>query len=181
MLQKDNVRLRPVKRSDVRRLLKWVNDPEVTQFITQNFPVLEANEEKWIEGLANNQKSNAVFIIETKKSKSWQAIGICGLHGVDPINHNAEAGTFIGEKTSWSKGIGTKAIGLLITYGFNTLNLHRINSMAVAFNQRSIGLQLKLGFKKEGQRKEAIFKNGTWHDLVMFGLLRKDWLKNNRK
>jgi RimJ/RimL family protein N-acetyltransferase len=36
-------------------------------------------------------------------------------------------------------------------------------------------MHLKVGFKEEGRRREAVYKNGAYHDEVMFGLLRQEW------
>jgi len=36
---------------------------------------------------------------------------------------------------------------------------------------------LKVGFKEEGCQREVVFKNGAYHDEVMFGLLRDEWQK----
>jgi len=40
----------------------------------------------------------------------------------------------------------------------------------MSFNERSIKMHLKLGFKEEGRRAKAVFKNGAYCDEVMFGL-----------
>ncbi|MEK7160688.1 MAG: GNAT family protein, partial [Patescibacteria group bacterium] len=74
-------------------------------------------------------------------------------------------------------GYGTEAAKLMLDFGFNQLNLHRIDSSALDFNKRSINMHLKLGFKKEGCRRQKIFKNGLYHDEVLFGLLREEWKK----
>ena len=68
---------------------------------------------------------------------------------------------------------------MIIKYGFEQLNLHRISSGAFSFNERSIKMHLKLGFKEEGRHREVVFKNGAYHDEVMFGLLRDEWQKRS--
>jgi RimJ/RimL family protein N-acetyltransferase len=55
------------------------------------------------------------------------------------------------------------------------LNLHRISSAAVAFNERSIKLHKKLGFREEGRLRQAMFKNGQYHDRLEFGILKVEW------
>jgi RimJ/RimL family protein N-acetyltransferase len=64
---------------------------------------------------------------------------------------------------------------LLIEYGFNTLNLHRIELTTFGFNVRALKSYLKIGFQEEGRRREAIFANGEYHDSIMLGLLRSEW------
>jgi len=68
-----------------------------------------------------------------------------------------------------------QATRLILDYGFYQLNLHRIWSGALAFNERSIQLHKVVGFQEEGRQREAVFRNGEFHDIVMFGLLRDEW------
>ena len=176
MLRGKSVLLRPVKRSDISYFLKWFNDPEVIQYITLYLPMTEMGEEKYIEELGTTRaKSDAPFVIEVIEGASTKPIGNCGLHEINSKDHNATFGIVIGEKDYWSKGYGVEATRLVINYGFQQLNLHRISSTAIAFNERSIRLHKKVGFREEGRLRQAIFKNGQYHDLVQFGILREEW------
>jgi RimJ/RimL family protein N-acetyltransferase len=176
MLTGQKVVLRPVKRSDIQYFLKWFNDPEVTQYLAMYLPMTEMAEEKWVENLANETNGTGVhFVIEAIGNESAKAIGSIGLHGISPKDHFATFGIAIGEKDYWSKGYGTEAARLIIKYGFEQLNLHRVSSSAFSFNERSLRLHRKVGFQEEGRQREAVFKNGQYHDLVMFGLLREEW------
>jgi len=176
MLKGERVLLRPVKRSDISYFLKWFNDPEILQYVGLYLPMTEMSEEKFIEELgATRARSDVILVIEVVEGDSTKPIGSCGLHGISPKDHNAVFGIAIGEKDYWSKGYGTEAARLLIDYGFQQLNLHRISSGALAFNERSINLHKKLGFREEGRARESDFKNGKYHDHVQFGILREEW------
>ena len=177
MLRGEKVLLRPLKRSDITNFLKWFNDPEVIQYLVMYLPLTEMAEEKWIDGAASRIQAgtNVYFVIEVIEGDTIKAIGNTGLHGIDPKDHSATFGIVIGEKDYWSSGYGTEATQLVLDYGFQQLNLHRISSSAFAFNERSIRLHKKVGFKEEGRQREAIFKSGSFHDHVMFGILRDEW------
>jgi RimJ/RimL family protein N-acetyltransferase len=176
MLKGKSVLLRPVKRSDISYFLKWFNDPEVIQYLEWYLPMTEMGEEKYIEELGTTRmKSDALFVIEVIEGASTKPIGNCGLDRINSKDHNAGFGIVIGEKDYWSKGYGLEAARLLINYGFQQLNLHRISSGAFAFNDRSIKLHKKLGFREEGRLRQAFFKNGQYHDLMLFGVLREEW------
>jgi RimJ/RimL family protein N-acetyltransferase len=176
MLIGEKVVLRPVRRSDIEDCLKWFNDPEVTQYLSMYLPMTEMAEEKFIESLGSTEAGkNAMFCIEAVKNNGNKPIGTVGLDNINSKDHHAEFGIAIGEKDYWSNGYGTEAARLIIRYGFEQLNLHRINSFAISFNERSLRLHLRVGFKEEGRQREAVFKNGEYHDHVMFGLLRNEW------
>jgi RimJ/RimL family protein N-acetyltransferase len=139
-------------------------------------PMIEMSLEKFIEELATTRaKSEVLLVIEATEGDSTRPIGNCGLHGIDSKDRNATFGIVIGEKDYWNRGYGTEAAGLLINYGFQQLNLHRISSYAFDFNERSIKLHKNLGFREEGRLRQATFKNGQYHDHVQFGLLREEW------
>lgn len=177
MLKGEKVLLRPIRRSDIDYFLKWFNDPEVIQYVSMYLPMTEMAEEKYIEELGGARAStNATMVIEAIEADTTKPIGTSGLHGINNKDHNAGFGIAIGDKDYWSKGLGTAACRLLLNYGFEQLNLHRIGSSVISFNERSIRMHLSVGFKEEGRQREAMFKNGKYHDLVMFGILRQEWI-----
>jgi RimJ/RimL family protein N-acetyltransferase len=176
MLKGENVLLRPIKRSDISCFLKWFNDPEILQYLDMYLPMTEMSEEKFIEELGTTRaKSDIILVVEATEGDSTKPIGNCGLHSISPKDHDATFGIVIGEKDYWSEGYGEEAARLLINYGFQQLNLHRISSAAAAFNERSIKLHKQLGFIEEGRLRQAMFKNGQYHDRVEFGILREEW------
>lgn len=176
MLKGNGILLRPFRRSDISYFLKWFNDPEVIQYLNMYLPMTEMAEEKYIEELGTTRATtDAPFVIELIEGDSTKPIGTIGLHRINNKDHNAIFGIAIGEKDCWNKGYGTEATRLLIDYGFEQLNLHRITSAAFDFNERSIRLHKRAGFKEEGRQREGSFKNGKFHDYVLFGLLREEW------
>jgi len=172
MLRGKRIVLRPVNRKDLSFFIKWFNDPEILQYLTLYLPMTEMAEEKWIEGLVTRKEKDVVFMIETLRGKS---IGNCGLHNINHKDQDAVFGITIGEKGYWGKGYGTEAARLLINYGFNQLNLNRISSIVLSFNERSLKMHQKIGFQEEGRRRKARFKNGQFWDEVLFGILREEW------
>ena len=182
MLKGKNVTLRPVKRGDLPYFLEWFNDPEIMQYLNMYLPMTEMAEEKYIEELGTTRaRTDAAFVIEVVEGDSTKPIGTIGLHGIDSKDHCATFGIAIGNKDYWNKGYGTEAARLIINYGFEQLNLHRINSGAVAFNERSIRMHINIGFTEEGRWRKAMFKNGDYHDHVIFGILKDEWTKYKRR
>lgn len=176
MLKGKHVLLRPIRRSDISYFLKWFNDQGVVQYLEWYLPMTEMSEEKFIEELGTTKaRSDVILVIDVIEGDSTKPIGNCGLHQISAKDHNAIFGIVIGEKDYWSKGYGTEAARLLINYGFQQLNLHRISSYAFAFNERSIKLHRKVGFGEEGRLRQATFRNGQYHDHVQFGILREEW------
>jgi ribosomal-protein-alanine N-acetyltransferase len=74
----------------------------------------------------------------------------------------------------------TEAIKPVLKYGFETLNLHRIEAKVADWNIPSIKLLLRSGFTKEGTLTQDYFHEGAYHDSDCYVLLRHEWdgLKN---
>jgi len=180
MLKGINVILRPIERKDVRLLIEWFNDKEVTQNLTQYYlPFTQERGISWIETI-NVSKKDIFLIIELRRDSDKLAdepIGIAGIQGINWKDKNAIGFVIIGEKDHWGKGYGMELAELFLGYCFETLNLHRISTSVISFNKRSVNLHKRLGFTQEGCQKEAVFKDGNYHDLLLFGLLRSDWKK----
>ncbi len=176
MLKGVLVSLRPVRRSDAVYFLKWFNDPDITRYLELDFPMSEMYLEKYIEELVSGQTgTDVIFMIEANEGDSSRCIGSTMLDHVDRKNQNAEFAIVIGEKEYWGKGYGMESAKLLLQYGFEELNLHRITSSTFSFNKRALRLHTRLNFKEEGRQRESIFREGKFHDEVNFGILRGEY------
>jgi RimJ/RimL family protein N-acetyltransferase len=177
MLQGKKVVLRAIERRDIETLRQWLNDPEVNQYLLVYAPLSEIVEEKWYEKTAQSNTQLVMAIESSDLKNPRQLIGNCGLHDIRWKDRTATFGIFIGDKSFWSNGYGTEAASLLIQFGFEQLNFHRINSSVLGFNKRSLRMHQKLGFQIEGRQRQKIFKNGEYHDEIILGLLREEWGK----
>jgi len=179
-LKGKRVVLRPInKETDLPSIIRWINDPEVRRFIAAYLPSPREAEEQWVDGLTNNKDvSNIVLAIETVDGVF---IGIMGIHRINWRDRTATTGAFIGEKEYWGRGYGTDAKMALLDYAFNTLNLHKICSGAISFNQRSVRYSLKCGYKIEGRRRQQRFRDGKYYDEIILGVFRNEWLAAREK
>ncbi len=166
------VNLRPFAKTDLPTLVRWVNDPEVRDFVSIVFPQTEKAEEEWLNKLGSNH-DNITLAIETKDGV---LIGSMGLHKIHWVNRNGTTGALIGEKEYWGKGFGTDAKMILLDYAFNSLGLHKICSEVIAFNERSLRYSLHCGYRVEGRKIDHIFKYGRYWDLIQLGLFKNGWL-----
>jgi len=105
-------------------------------------------------------------------------IGNCGLHQIDYQNRNAEFGIMIGEKEHWGHGFAPEAAKLILRYGFDELNLHRISLEVYSHNKRAQKAYEKVGFIHEGTLREAYFRNGCYYDDLIMGILDTEWRQN---
>lgn len=166
--------LRPSnKETDQALLCKWINDPEVRQYLQVYKPITFHQEGEFLESHGKND-SRIFFIIETLEGK---AIGVMSLEQIDWKDRRATTGTLIGEKEYWNKGYGRDAKMALLKYAFGDLNLHKICSGAMCFNERSLRYSLACGYRVEGRLEKHVFRNGRYHDQILLAIFRKSWQK----
>ena len=175
MLKGKNVILAPIKREYIDKFVEWLNDPEITQFLTIYRPLTREMEENWFTSL-KDRENDFIFAILINQAK---LIGNCSIMNIIWKDRVGTCGIFIGDKNEQGKGYGTEAMKLLLGYGFNTLNLNRLDLKVNDFNSRAIKCYQKLGFVEEGRMREASFVNGKYHDQILMSILRKEW-KNTK-
>ena len=114
-----------------------------------------------------------VFGIALKKDD--RLIGNTAFHAVHTKDRNAGFGILIGDKTEWDRGYGTEATALMVEYGFRTLNLNRIWLHVYEYNARGQRAYEKVGFRVEGTLRKHCYREGTYWDVIVMGILREEW------
>lgn len=103
-----------------------------------------------------------------------QVIGNCWLGHIDPHNQSATLGIVIAPEAR-GQGYGAAALEDLLAYGFEDLELERIELWARADNRDAIRLYERAGFRREGVRRRALRWNQDRVDLVAMAMLDADW------
>jgi len=177
MIVGKKVRLRPIERDDLPRFVEWFADPEVRRHLLVYLSFSLAQEERWFESHLERleRQEEMVLAIETADGVH---IGNVGLHGINWKDRNAELGIVIGEKGYWSQGYGTDAIRTLLGLAFREMNLHRVFLRVDTDNARGIHCYEKAGFRREGTSREAVFKEGAYHDQYVMSILQPEFEAN---
>jgi len=148
---------------------KWLNDPEIVIYNSHGrFPMTV---EKLREYVIESYKSNVSLVFAVVDKDTDEHIGNISLQSINWIDRNAEIAFLLGEKSYWGKNVMYEAGTLLINHGFKMLNLHRIYCGTSSENKGMQILAGKLGMIKEGVRKDAMFKNDKYVDIIEYGIL----------
>ncbi|MDO8123113.1 MAG: GNAT family N-acetyltransferase [Candidatus Hermodarchaeota archaeon] len=178
MYKGKRVTLRAVEQDDIPEMLHHFNDWEVRRFLHMITPVSAEEEEKWIQEITRQRKAGTHFLFTIELLKLKRFLGVCGLNSVDWIHRSAELGIALSNKKYWGKGLGTEAIHLLVQFGFNVLNLHRIYLTVFEDNFRAQRVYEKIGFTKTGRQRETIRRLGRYFDLFSMDLLANEYKKS---
>lgn len=166
--------LRPLSMRDVKQdYVNWLNDADVCKYNSHHvFPYTLELAKKYVTDIQTS-KSDVVLAIITKDR--GKHIGNIALQKIDPVNRSAEYAIVLGDKDYWGKGVAKEASQLILKHGFESLNLHRIHCGTSVKNIPMQNLATALGFEKEGVRKDALYKDGEFVDVIEYGFLRDDF------
>jgi|GEM_PF-365037 len=173
----DRIVLREYRASDLDKMRQWVNDPEITNNLSDLFlyPHSVNETESFLTMIMEGKSNIKSFVIADNSSLDY--IGQIDLLNIDWKNRCASMAIVIGTKDKLSKGYGSEAISLLQKFAFEELNLNRIELDVYDYNVRAYKCYLKCGFKKEGRMRQKLFRNGQYRDVIKMAILKEDYLR----
>jgi ribosomal-protein-alanine N-acetyltransferase len=102
-------------------------------------------------------------------------IGTCGYYRWDKQHDRAEIGYDLWPDY-WGQGLMPEALQALVRFGFEQMELNRVEATTHTENLRSQRVLEKLGFQREGILREFYCRDGIYNNQVQFSLLRNEWL-----
>ncbi|CAG9001437.1 MAG: Spermidine N(1)-acetyltransferase [Candidatus Celerinatantimonas neptuna] len=174
-LQSTQVNLRPLQIEDAPSFFRWAEDPKVIEYSSSGFiwPRSHQDIRQWLTDLNQQRHSISLGICCNNTGK---LIGYSGIVNMSMLNRCGEFFILIGERNYWNKGIATEVVKLVTAYGFQSLNLHRIELSAYVLNPAAIRTYEKAGFQHEGILREAGFRHGKYIDKVIMSAIEHEWL-----
>ena len=174
ILKDDKVLLRAMEEDDARVLMELINDPEIENSVYGwSYPVSLESQKRWISNLKND--TTVRYAIDYNDSM----VGVAIISSIDMKNRIANMNIKL-QKLARGKGVATHAIALLIHYCFEELNLHCLTANVIERNSDSRKLWERFGFKKDGIMRERVYKNGKYHNIVAYSLLKDEFYERNR-
>jgi len=179
MLPGQKTSIRPVEEDDIDTLYQWYSDQEVNLWSSGAWPLntLQTKDQLAVKFLDGTPDTYHYAILDENNLM----IGTIGFKELNFPSRSATIYVVIGHKSYWGKGYGTDALITFARFLFTQWNFHRISLDTWDDNIRAIKAYEKVGFKIEGRQREARFVLGNYHDAVLMGLLRNEFLALHKK
>lgn len=174
VLETDRLMLRQVDTDDAESVLRYLSDQEVMKYYgLEPFDSINdaLDEISWYQSIF--EENTGIRWGITIKNQN-EVIGSCGFLNRIPKHYRSEIG-FELSKDYWGQGIASEALKAICKYGFEQLNLQRIEALIEPPNLSSQRLVERLGFIREGLLRNYEFTSGKFDDLYMYSLLRKEF------
>lgn len=175
MILKDkDLIIRAIDEKDAEGLLEMINDKDVEDFVVGwSLPVSMKEQLQWISNVKNDSKN-----IRLTVAKGEEMIGFVSITNLDFKNRTANLNVKI-RGFARGQGYATRALKMLIKYGFEELNLNCLTAGVLEDNIASNKLFEGLGFVKEGILRARVFKRNRYINLVSYSYLREEYNERN--
>lgn len=164
--------LRYMTVDDTERIVDWRNSEAVrSRFIYRGAFTTEGHL-AWIKNMVETGKVIQTIICDLETD---EPLGSVYLRDIDRQHNKAEYGIFIGEAKARGRGVGTAACRLMLKHCFEEEGFHRIFLRALSDNVAAIKSYEKAGFQREALLREDVYLDGAYRDVVLMGILERDY------
>ncbi len=175
VIQGENISLRLIKSSDIPEYYKCAfetPDEEVQLYTGTTHIPKEEEVREYVNRIVEDDSRYDFLIISSK----GEIIGESVINEIDNYNNSAHFRIALFKSENCGQGIGAEAIQMTLQFGFKELNLHRIELEVFSFNERAYRAYYRAGFIEEGRRRDAIFINDKYYDVIIMGILHNEFI-----
>ncbi|MEA3404189.1 MAG: GNAT family protein [Pseudomonadota bacterium] len=179
MLKTRNLILRDFSIDDLNGYVAFTQDEKYQRFYSESDCSLEKSRElveSFVEQSLESPRTKYQLAI-TEKGKQ-EIIGTCGLRL--EAEGQASIGCGVAREQQCS-GYAEEAMSMLVHFGFQELEVHRVYAETIEENRAAINLCKKFGMRVEAKFIEHRYFKGRWWNTVLLALLKSEWSRNMSK
>ncbi len=176
MISGSKVGLRAVEEGDLAQLRDWRNLPRFRKCFREHRVLNMENQRAWFRHISDSMNDFMFSIIELE-SKSL--IGACGLLYTNWVIRSSDFSLYIGKNNSYidDNGLAEDAARLLLSFGFETLNLNKVWMELYEFDTLKLDFFQSTGFQVDGKLRSNAFEEGRYWDSFILSLLASEWVR----
>lgn len=170
IIKTERLLLRQFIDNDLENVFKGLSHPDIIKYYGVSFQTLEATKEQmtFFADLEKNE-TGVWWAVCSADNKTFYGAG--GLSSLNKEHKKAEIGFWLISEF-WGTGIMKEAMPLICNYGFDNLELHRIEGFVESENKNCKNAMAKLDFQHEGTMKECEIKNGNFISLDIYSKVK---------
>lgn len=173
-LETDRLILRRMQLSDADDMHEYAKRDDVTRHLTwEPHPSILYTRE-YLAYVSVHYTAGDFFDWAVVERESERMIGTCGFTRFHCEADSAEIG-YVLNPAFWGRGIATEAVGAVIRFGFERLELNRIEARFMDGNEASRRVMEKNGMRFEGISRQSMYIKGAYRDVGTCAILRRDY------
>jgi ribosomal-protein-alanine N-acetyltransferase len=166
-LQTNRLEFRQMGTDDADLLFRFNSDPEALAYVPRApFTEISQAEQKLAESLDGYQNRTSIWWV-FRLTETGERIGYGGLFGINHEHNSAEIGYGL-LPPYWGQGYAGESVERIVSFGFGSLELHRIYGLVVPGNTASEKILENLDFAREGVLRDNQFARGRYFDMAVY-------------
>ncbi|MCA0993342.1 GNAT family N-acetyltransferase [Alkalihalobacillus hwajinpoensis] len=175
-LETEHFYLRKINTDDIPAIFDYGSNPNVSKQVSWETHQTVADTRVFVDMIVEGyaQGTKALWGMELKST--GKLVGTIDFVTIQERHRKAEIGYVLSEDCC-GKGYMTEAARRIIAFGFEELQLERIQARCFVDNEGSARVMEKVGMSYEGTMRSAMFAKGKFRDLKMYAIVSEDYLK----
>ena len=173
-IETERLLLREFVEDDFDQIHEYGSDPEVVKLVPfgPNTPdETSAFLQRCLDQQVAEKRKNYDFATIVKAEN--KLIAGCGIHRINGHGNSAAFG-YVLNRSYWGKGYATEAARALVKFGFDVLDVYRVEAICSLENIASARVMEKCGMRREGIQRGSLKIDDEYHDAYMYAVLRTD-------
>lgn len=167
----DRLLIRILERDDIEPARLLHNEHSTLLMLTDVEHVSQAQQESWFQSVSLSRSSRR-YAVREKVSNDF--VGVFRVDHLDFKNRSVMVGLDIVPRHR-GKGFAPEVYQWFLAYFFQQLGMHRVSLKVLDDNGKARKLYERLGFREEGRERDALFREGRFHDYICMSLLDSEY------
>lgn len=166
--------LRPMRVSDCQDMFGYAKREDVTTFLLWSPHPAPSYTEDYLRYLQGRYALGEFYDWAVVEKESGRMIGTCGFTRFDFPHNGGELG-YVLNPDYHGHGYATEAARRVLRFGFEVLELHRVEAKFMRGNDASLRVMEKLGMSFEGYRRDAMLVKGSYRTVGICAILKHEF------
>ena len=176
-LETDRLILRGMRVSDAPDMFEYARRPSVTEYLTWNPHTTIDETREYLTYVGQRYRTGDFYDWAMVDKETGRMIGTCGFTSFNCPADSAEIG-YVLNPAYQGRGLATEAVRRVLQFGFEELNLHRIEAHFIQGNDASRRLMERVGMTFEGFARESMKIKGKYRTIGTCAILRGEFEQN---
>lgn len=177
-IETERLILRKFSYNDDDSMLKyWISDPNIQSLYSEPIYTNKQEVKGILDKYISSYEKNDYYRWAIISKEINECIGQIAYFLVDSKNHFAEIEYCIGSCFQ-RKGLAAEATKAIIKFGFEKINLHKVQISHNSINMPSKRVIEKCGFTFEGALRDYFYFEGKYIDRLYYSILRSEFENN---
>ena len=173
-LRTPRLRLRKLTMRDAQDIYQYSRDPEVARHVLWDAHRSIGDSRAYLRYMLRRYRNREPASWGIEYVDTGRIIGTIGFMWIQEDNNAAEVGYSLAREY-WGRGLMTEALRAVLQYGFDHMDLNRIEAQHETTNPASGAVMRKCHMQREGTLRGRLFNKGRYVDVELYAILRRDF------